>query len=193
VSFKSLLELDARWSESIRVAEKPGLLRNVSMVLAHSGDSWFWGLGLILLYFFTSNPFWNQWAVTQFFWISILAVVVMTAKTLIRRRRPEGEWGAIYRNTDPHSFPSGHAARAFLIAVIAAGLGPAWLAVVLWIWAPLVALARAAMGVHYLSDVVAGAVVGIAVGLLALWLNPALMAFLQGWLGLHVMDLLRLI
>jgi undecaprenyl-diphosphatase len=107
---------------------------------------------------------------------------VMTAKQLIRRRRPEGEWGAIYRNTDPHSFPSGHAARAFLIAVIAAGLGPSWLAVILWIWAPLVALARAAMGVHYLSDVVAGAVVGIVVGLLALWLNPALMAFLQAWL-----------
>jgi undecaprenyl-diphosphatase len=181
VSFKSLLELDARWSESIRVAEKPGLLRNASMVLAHSGDSWFWGLGLVLLYFFTTNPFWKQWAVTQFLWISILAVVVMTAKTLIRRRRPEGEWGAIYRNTDPHSFPSGHAARAFLIAVIAVGLGPIWLAIMLCVWAPLVALARAAMGVHYLSDVVAGAVVGIVVGLLALWLNPALMAFLQAW------------
>jgi membrane-associated phospholipid phosphatase len=184
LDFKSLLEKDARWSESLRVAEKPGLLRTVSMVLAHSGDSWFWGLGLIILYFATSNPFWKQWAVAQFFWISILAVVVMTTKKLIRRRRPEGEWGAIYRNTDPHSFPSGHAARAFLIAVIAAGLGPAWLAVILWIWAPLVALARTAMRVHYLSDVIAGAVVGILVGLLALWLNPALMSFLQSWLNL---------
>ena len=182
MGFKELLELDARWSDSLRVAEKPGLLRTVSMVFAHSGDSWFWGLGLILLYFFSSNPFWKQWAVTQFFWISILAVVVMTAKTLIRRRRPEGEWGAIYRNTDPHSFPSGHAARAFLIAVIATGLGPVWLAAILWVWAPLVALARAAMGVHYLSDVVAGALVGIFVGLLALWLNPQVMAFIQAWL-----------
>ena len=179
MEFKKLLELDARWSEKIRVAEKPGLLRTVSMVLAHSGDSWFWGLGLIILYFVTTEEFWKQWAVTQFFWIAVLAVVVMTTKQLIRRRRPEGEWGAIYRNTDPHSFPSGHAARAFLIAVIATGLGPAWLAVLLWIWAPLVALARAAMGVHYLSDVVAGAIVGIVVGFLALWLNPQVMAFLQ--------------
>ena len=161
MGFKSLLELDARWSESMRVAEKPGFLRTVSMVLAHSGDSWFWGLGLVILYFVTSNPFWKQWALTQFFWIAILAVVVMAVKFTVRRRRPEGEWGAIYRNTDPHSFPSGHAARAFLIAVIATGLGPGWLAVVLWVWAPLVALARAAMGVHYLSDVVAGALVGI--------------------------------
>ena len=182
MDFKKLLELDARWSESMRVAEKPGLLRTVSMVLAHSGDSWFWGLGLILLYFVTTDAFWKQWAVTQFFWISVLAVVVMAVKFTVRRRRPEGEWGAIYRNTDPHSFPSGHAARAFLIAVIAAGLGPAWLAVILWIWAPLVALARAAMGVHYLSDVIVGAMVGIVVGVIALWLNPQVIALLQGWL-----------
>jgi undecaprenyl-diphosphatase len=179
VGFKSLLELDARWSESLRVAEKPGFLRTVSMVLAHSGDSWFWGLGLILLYFFTSNPFWKQWALAQFFWIASLAVVVIAVKSTIRRRRPEGEWGAIYRITDPHSFPSGHAARAFLIAVIAAGLGPAWLAVILWVWAPLVTLARAAMGVHYLSDVVVGALVGVVVGMIALWFNPAVMAFIQ--------------
>jgi membrane-associated phospholipid phosphatase len=183
VEFKKLLELDARWSESVRVAEKPGLLRTVSMVLAHSGDSWFWGLGLLILYFVTSNPFWKQWAVTQFLWIAILAVVVMTTKFTVRRRRPEGEWGAIYRNTDPHSFPSGHAARAFLIAVIATGLGPVWLAVILWVWAPLVALARAAMGVHYLSDVVAGALVGIVVGVIALWLNPQLMSFIQELTG----------
>jgi undecaprenyl-diphosphatase len=183
LDFKTLLELDARWSEKIRVAEKPGLLRTLSMVLAHSGDSWFWGLGLIILYFVTTESFWKQWAVTQFFWIAVLAVVVMTVKFTVRRRRPEGEWGAIYRNTDPHSFPSGHAARAFLIAVIATGLGPAWLAILLWVWAPLVALARAAMGVHYLSDVVAGALVGFLVGLLALWLNPQVMAFMQAWLN----------
>jgi membrane-associated phospholipid phosphatase len=45
-----------------------------------------------------------------------------------------------------------------------------------------VALARAAMGVHYLSDVVAGALVGILVGMIALWLNPQVMAFIQAWL-----------
>jgi membrane-associated phospholipid phosphatase len=183
LDFKKLLELDARWSESIRVAEKPGLLRTVSMILAHSGDSWFWGLGLIILYFVTTEESWKQWAVTQFIWIAVLAVTVMAVKFTVRRRRPEGEWGAIYRNTDPHSFPSGHAARAFLIAVIAAGMGPAWLAILLWIWAPLVALARAAMGVHYLSDVIAGALVGIVAGLLALWLNPEVMAFIQAWLN----------
>jgi undecaprenyl-diphosphatase len=70
----------------------------------------------------------------------------------------------MYRSTDPHSFPSGHAARAILIGVLAIGLGPGWLAILLGVWAPLVALARVAMGLHYLSDIVAGAVLGAIAG-----------------------------
>ncbi len=163
----SILELDARLSSQMRVAEKPGALRAISVFFAHSGDSWFWALGLFVLWL-TSNSFWKEWAVVQFASISLLAAMVLAIKFRVRRRRPEGEWGRIYRFTDPHSFPSGHAARAFLIASIATGLGPAWLAISLWIWAPLVALARVAMGVHYLSDIVAGALLGILVALIGL-------------------------
>jgi undecaprenyl-diphosphatase len=101
--------------------------------------------------------------------IIVLAAIVLAIKFSIRRRRPEGEWGTIYRSTDPHSFPSGHAARAMLIAVLGIGLGPVWLAVLLCVWMPLVALARVAMGLHYLSDVLAGLVLGaIAAGVVLL-------------------------
>jgi undecaprenyl-diphosphatase len=103
--------------------------------------------------------------------------VVLAIKFLVRRERPQGEWGGIYRNTDPHSFPSGHAARSFLIAIIASAFGPAWLAALLWVWAPLVALARVAMGVHYLSDVVAGAVLGVIVALFGLQIYAPLIAW----------------
>jgi membrane-associated phospholipid phosphatase len=48
--------------------------------------------------------------------------------------------------------------------VLAIGLGPGWLAILLCVWAPLVALARVAMGLHYLSDVAAGAVLGAVAG-----------------------------
>jgi undecaprenyl-diphosphatase len=159
-----MLEIDRDWSMALRVAEKPGALRNLARFFAHSGDSWFWGLGLLVLWVL-GNVSWQRWAVYELFWISLLAALVMALKFSIRRKRPEGEWGAIYRNTDPHSFPSGHAARAFLIAVLATLLGPAWLAVALWIWAPLVCLARVSMGVHYVSDVVAGAIFGMLVAL----------------------------
>ncbi len=53
-----------------------------------------------------------------------------------------------------------------MLAVIALALGPAPFAVLLSLWAPLVVLARVAMGVHYLSDVLAGAALGAVLGLL---------------------------
>ena len=122
-------------------------------------------MGLLWL---VGNAFWRPWALTILLSIIGLAVLVMIIKFSIRRRRPEGEWGQWYRATDPHSFPSGHAARAALIATLAIGMGPQWLAIVLCIWAPLVALARVAMGVHYLSDIVAGGALGVIAGIVVL-------------------------
>lgn len=164
MNLERFLELDARLSARIRIAERPGLLRNLAVVLAHSGDSWFWWAGLALLWW-QGNSFWRSWALTVLVSIVALALIVLPIKFLIRRPRPSGEWGTLYRQTDPHSFPSGHAARVMLIAVLATILGPAWLATLLWIWAPCVALARVAMGVHYLSDVLAGVGLGILAGL----------------------------
>ncbi len=181
--FRKTLEIDRDASYALRVAEKGGILRTFAMIFAHSGDSWFWGLGMLILWL-AGNSFWKRWAVYELFWISLLAALVMALKFTIRRRRPEGEWGTIYRQTDPHSFPSGHAARAFLIAAIASFLGPPWLALLLWGWAPLVSLARVAMGVHYISDVLAGAIVGIIVAWVGIQVSEPLFALIGHWIGL---------
>jgi undecaprenyl-diphosphatase len=171
VTLNQILDLDARLSAGMRVAERPGPIRSVSVFLAHSGDSWFWWAGLAILWWL-GNPFWRQWAQAVLLSIVVLAVLVLAIKFIIRRRRPAGEWGSLYRRTDPHSFPSGHAARVILIAALAIGLGPWWLALVICIWAPLVALARVAMGVHYLSDILAGFLLGILAGVVALEIFP---------------------
>lgn len=164
---KALLEADAQWSTKLRIAEQPGLLRNIAALIAHSGDSWFWGIGLGIVWLLGD---WDKkiWSTHLIAAIILTAILVMVIKLIVRRQRPVGEWGAIYRNTDPHSFPSGHAARAILLAVMVIGLGPTWLAILLILWAPLVALARVSMGVHYLSDVFAGGVLGLLIGVL--WL-----------------------
>lgn len=182
MNLRSLLKLDARLSEKMRVAEKPGALRNFAIFFAHSGDSWFWAAALLLAWFFSASD-WRRWQVVEFFGILGLAGVVLAVKFMVKRKRPEGDWGGIYRNTDPHSFPSGHAARAFLLAVVAAALAPAWLALTLWIWAPLVALARVAMGVHYLSDVIAGAILGTVIALIGLQIYPPMVVWLVHLIG----------
>ena len=143
------------------------MLRKLAAFIAHSGDSWFWGIGLGIVWLLGD---WDKkiWSTHLIAAIILTAILVMVIKLVVRRQRPVGEWGAIYRNTDPHSFPSGHAARAILLAVMVIGLGPTWLAILLIIWAPLVALARVSMGVHFLSDVFAGGVLGLLIGVL--WL-----------------------
>jgi undecaprenyl-diphosphatase len=182
MTLRRIIELDARLSSRLRVAEMPGFRRTVAMILAHSGDSWFWGAALVVIWLL-SDAFWKRWAIVMLAAVSVLAGVVMGLKFIIRRRRPEGNWGSIYRNTDPHSFPSGHAARAFLIAVLAMALGPAGLAIALWIWAPLVSLARVAMGVHYLSDVAAGSIFGAIAGLVAWQLSEPFLSWLTRTIG----------
>jgi undecaprenyl-diphosphatase len=157
------MELDARISERMRIAEQPGALRTLAVILAHSGDSWFWLVGLGLVWLLGAD-YWKQLALTLIIAILLTAGVVFVVKFTVRRRRPEGEWGKFYRNTDPHSFPSGHAVRAVMLAVVTLGLGPLWLGLTLLIWAPLVGLARVAMGVHYLSDVIAGMILGLMIG-----------------------------
>jgi undecaprenyl-diphosphatase len=162
-SLERLLALDERLSKKLRIAERPGMLRRLAALLAHSGDSWFWLLGLLVVWLL-GDDYWKRFSLILAAGIAVTAVLVMAVKFTIRRKRPEGEWGGIYRSTDPHSFPSGHAARAFMLAVLALGLGPLWLGILLLVWAPLVGLARVAMGVHYLSDVLAGMLVGLVMG-----------------------------
>lgn len=161
-----MIELDARLTDKIRLAEKPGALRTLAVILAHSGDSWFWLAGLALLWWLGTD-YWKRELLILIISILVTALVVVAIKFTVRRSRPEGEWGKIYRSTDPHSFPSGHAARATMLAVVMLGLSPR-VGLVLLVWAPLVGLARVAMGVHYLSDVLAGMLLGLLIGIAVL-------------------------
>jgi undecaprenyl-diphosphatase len=161
---KRLLELDARWSAKLTVAQRHSGWRTFFRFMAHSGDSWFMipVMGLIGL---AGDGLWKWRMLTMFVTMCITALVAVGSKQLIRRRRPAGDWGLVYRSTDPHSFPSGHAARLVMLALLSIQLGPWWLCLILFLWAPLVALARVAMGVHYLSDMVGGAVLGAVFGI----------------------------
>ncbi|HPH96591.1 MAG TPA: phosphatase PAP2 family protein [Anaerolineaceae bacterium] len=166
-----LLQWDVQASSRLRIKDTSDRAHRVMAVFAHSGDSWFWLIGLVLIWF-VGDPLWHNNAASLSIGMVLLAAVVLPVKFLLRRPRPEGQWGQIYRITDPHSFPSGHAARAACLAALAWGLGPLWFAVILTIWAPLVCIARVTLGVHYLLDVAAGILIGIPAGLLILQVVP---------------------
>ncbi len=169
--------LDNRWTDALRLKQDGKPLWRVAVFFAHSGDSWFWMIGLAVAWLFSGLQ-WRYREMLMAVGIVCLALFVFGIKMLIRRRRPEGEFGAIYRKTDPHSFPSGHAARAAMLATLAFGLGPLWFTVTMLIWAPLVCLARVMTGLHYVSDVLAGILFGIIAGLIILGLQPAFQVLL---------------
>ena len=173
-SLQTLIDTDIRLSNRLRLLNNNSL-QKMAVFFAHSGDSWFWlaGLGLVwLIALLFDTDTWRYRGVFLAACIVVQAVFVLSIKFLIRRQRPEGEWGGIYRRSDPHSFPSGHATRAFMLAVLAVGLGPAWFAWLLVVWAPMVCLARIMLGVHYISDIVAGAALGVIMGIILLKIVP---------------------
>jgi undecaprenyl-diphosphatase len=171
-----LLEIDMNLSNKIRLPKKAKLTRFIAAFLAHSGDSWFWLAGLLIIWLFNQG---TLHTIAAFYGLAILVLagIVLGIKFIVRRRRPAGEWGAIYRNTDPHSFPSGHAARAILLAVLSWALGLQPLAWILTLWVPLVSLARVSMGVHYLIDVIAGWLLGFLMSIVMLIAQPLLYSF----------------
>jgi undecaprenyl-diphosphatase len=96
------------------------------------------------------------------------AAVVSILKILVDRVRPCAAlvWDTALGGPCPTSgsFPSGHAAGAFAFAAFVAWRSPRWAAPAL-AWATLVAYSRCVLGVHYPSDVIAGAFVGAAFGI----------------------------
>lgn len=86
---------------------------------------------------------------------------------LLRRSRPfevgQGE-PLIKMIWIGYSFPSGHTALAFAIAAVGQIIFPSIYGIWLFICAALVGLSRVAVGVHYLLDVIAGAIIGALVG-----------------------------
>jgi undecaprenyl-diphosphatase len=68
------------------------------------------------------------------------------------------------------SFPSSHAVNNFAVATLFATYYRRW-AWAFFSWAFVVALSRVAIGVHYPSDILGGALIGVilALGLVSLW------------------------
>lgn len=109
----------------------------------------------------------------------ITATVLSTAlKYAVNRPRPFVTYPYIEKNTSggSPSFPSGHTADAFSLATSLSIVYPKWCVIIpSYVWAGVVGYSRMDLGVHYPSDVFAGAILGTGSALLCLeankWLN----------------------
>lgn len=163
MNITSLLQLDAQFSEKIRLVPYPPFIKQVMSILAHSADSWYWGAGLAMAWMIGPQG-WRSVIKLLFIGIIVTALFVQGLKFLIKRPRPEGAWGQIYRRSDPHSFPSGHAARATMLTLIILLSGHLWFGLLMILWTLLVDTARVGLGVHFLSDIIIGTAIGALFG-----------------------------
>mmetsp|Transcript_4694 Transcript_4694/g.11178 ORF Transcript_4694/g.11178 Transcript_4694/m.11178 type:complete len:193 (+) Transcript_4694:114-692(+) len=88
-----------------------------------------------------------------------IAVIVSLKFAFKRKRPPFHKPDARFVGVDVHSFPSGHATRCWCLVALLGSLHPHH-APLLAAWGLLVSLSRVALGRHYVSDVVAGSLVG---------------------------------
>jgi len=140
----------------------PRWIRVWMLLITRLGDGWLWyALGLVLL-FFGGNE--GLRAVTAAGTASLAGILLFRVlKTTSRRRRPchiEPHCWATILPPDQFSFPSGHTITSFAIAISVAHFYPVCLAILLFIAAS-IAVSRIILGMHFLSDVLAGALLGV--------------------------------
>jgi undecaprenyl-diphosphatase len=133
------------------------------------GDGWIWyGLGIMLVIFGGAQ---RGAAVGAAGSAALVVVLVFKAlKHLSHRPRPcqyEPHCWSKVLPPDQFSFPSGHTMTAFSIALVVSYFYPS-LEGPLFFLALSIAVSRIVLGMHFLSDVLAGVVLGVALGCLSI-------------------------
>ena len=168
---QGLLNLDGGVLLWIQEWVRSGLLTPLVTVYTHLGDSgvlWI-ALSVLLLCFKKTR----KAGVVSL--LALLLSLIFTngiLKHLVARTRPwltvEGLVPLIAEH-DPNSFPSGHTCAAFAAGLAWAGTCPArWARIAAVVSAVCMGLSRLYVGVHYPSDVLAGALIGSLAALAAL-------------------------
>ena len=157
---QGLNPLDALFSSLFQSIDPQGRFGRLLLGVSHSADGWLYPLLAGIFYFvLPDGPRFLSHALIAYPLQLILQEVL---KRVVRRVRPYERFSVIHRRVgapDVFSFPSGHTANALTMSVLVVLHAPA-LAVPAVLWGMLVGVSRIALGVHYATDVLAGAVLG---------------------------------
>ena len=144
----------------------PKWIRLWAIAATRAGDGWLWYLTGLFVLLFGGND--RLAAVACAGSAALVGVgLFMSLKKFSGRKRPcemEPHCWATLLPPDQFSFPSGHTITAFAVAVAFSTFYPALLPALLFC-ALSVAVSRILLGMHFLSDVVVGAVIGSGLAL----------------------------
>jgi undecaprenyl-diphosphatase len=147
--------------------------------ISRLGDGWFWYasmLGLPFLYGLEGGYAAGHMAATGAVGVAIYKLI----KGRAVRERPfitHADIACTAEPLDRYSFPSGHTLHAVSFTMLVTYHFPEWSAVLVT-FAVLVAMSRVVLGLHYPSDVAAGALLGAMLAAVSIeaaaWLPPPL-------------------
>lgn len=146
-----------------------GLIPYARLISA-TADGWLY-LGTAALAVLWSGPF-APMLLGLLLGFAIERPVYLLLKNLLRRNRPFRVL-TINQQVEPNdqfSFPSGHTCAAFLYTTLVCHWLPLLWAPML-IWASLVGFSRVVLGVHYPTDTLVGAILGLSIGQLTVLLT----------------------
>lgn len=161
-----LAKIDSVLSARLVLPAESGWRQPVGLV-AHLGDGLYMTGGLVLVYmagWFWSAAHLRQAALSVTLAILAAVAVVTLIKLIIRRERPQPPGEFVALRYDVYSFPSGHSARLAALAMGVVFFFPQ-VGLLLWLLAIGVAVARVAVGIHYLGDII----IGLGIGALVAW------------------------
>jgi undecaprenyl-diphosphatase len=146
----------------------PRWIRWWMMASTKCGDGWFWAFcGVAVLASHEPESYAALLAAALAAATGVVSFIVL--KRLVGRPRPcalEPHCWATLLPPDQFSFPSGHSITAFAVAIpLSYYFPPA--APVLLAFATSIALSRIILGMHFLTDVIAGSILGSLLGYLA--------------------------
>jgi undecaprenyl-diphosphatase len=138
------------------------LLDLLMIGLTRSADGYYYCLVALVLFLFSMEIAPN-FLVAALIAYGIEVTVHGILKNKVKRNRPCATLPGIERllvPPDEFSFPSGHTAAAFVMASLLSSFVPSlFFAVFAWSW--LVGVSRIYLGLHYPTDVLAGAFLGV--------------------------------
>lgn len=161
---ESLLEWDRRWTRRLNASIGVAPVRMLFRLVSRLGNGAFW-YALMLALSITQGLEGLETAIRMLAAGAMGLVIYKLLKAATTRPRPYQVLRDIRAGTDPldaFSFPSGHTLHAVAFTAVAVSHVPA-LAPVLVPFTLLVALSRVVLGLHYPSDVLAGAAIGAGV------------------------------
>ncbi|MEO6116034.1 MAG: phosphatase PAP2 family protein [Pseudolysinimonas sp.] len=158
----SPLAVDSAWAREM-TADRGATGIAVAMALADVGGTLVaWLLVGVLTVVLLVVRRWTI-AVALVLTLSLSSVASSLLKLAVGRPRPGG--GVMHLAS--FSYPSGHATIAATLMTLVLAVPRAWARTLAVVWVVAIAWSRTYLGVHWLSDVVAGVVLGASVALLA--------------------------